>query len=190
MNYFERGLNNRGNSRWVHGDSVLVFAKGDAYRNGRPGARAGFDVAHKPSGRGISAPLEDYDGMEPTNRRAELRAMVASMTMRRWSREGFDKLVIAIDSEYAVKGICYWIYKWQKNGWWTTQNTRVKHQDLWMELLRQISRLEREGVKVQFVQISEDLNELAARLVRRGVEMVCVHFIPTTAAEALLTSFL
>ena len=81
----------------------------------------------------ISNRLEQ-DGHPQTSNRAEFRAVLASLTLRYWAGEGFSRIVLASDSEYVVKGISQWIFKWRKNGWKMTTGSPVANQDLWKKL--------------------------------------------------------
>jgi ribonuclease HI len=149
----------------VLGDTVLVYVKGDAGGDGRSHTQSGSGV-FIPANKGMSTchrqESDNYD--KSTFRRAELHAAIAAVR-HPWEPEGYSKIVIATDSNIIIGGITGWISKWQRNGWLTSKNTPVKHQDLWRELWQAIQD---SPVAVQFYLISRDHNK-AAPFARQGM---------------------
>jgi len=139
---------------------MLMFVDGSSLNNGSPDARAGFGVVFAPLDwfSPISRRLEQ-DGNPQTSNRAELRAVLASLTLRFWAGEGYSRIVLACDSEYVVKGISEWILKWRKNGWKTTTGGSVANQDLWKKLEGKLREMEKRGMLVQFWKIPREWNE-------------------------------
>ena len=45
-----------------------------------------------------------------------------------------EKIEIFTDSKYLKLGITEWIFKWKKNGWKTSNKSKVKNLELWKEL--------------------------------------------------------
>ena len=161
--------------RSTNPNEMLMFVDGSALNNGSPDARAGFAV--------VFAPLEWYspisrrleqDGNPQTSNRAELRAVLASLTLRNWAGEGFSRIVLACDSEYVVKGISDWIFEWRKNGWKTTAGSPVVNQDLWKILEGKLRGMEKSGMLVQFWKIPREWNE-ADKYAKAGA--VIFHFL-------------
>ena len=155
---------------------MLMFVDGSSLDNGSPHARAGYGV--------VFAPLEWYspisgrleqDGHEQTSNRAELRAVLASLTLRSWVGEGFSRVILACDSEYVVKGISEWILKWRNNGWKTTARSPVANQDLWKKLEEKLRELEKEGMLVQFWKIPREWNE-ADEYAKAGAVIILFFF--------------
>lgn len=136
--------------------AMLIFIDGACSNNGTPQARAGYGVkwgAHS----NLSSRLEG-DGPETSNR-AELRAAIVALGLRAWNGEGFDKVVLACDSEYVVKGISEWVPVWKGNGWRTARQTPVVNRDLWEMLLAALREQDGRGVLVQFWLIPREENE-------------------------------
>ena len=73
-----------------------------------------------------------------------------------WAGEGFSRIKLAYDSEYAVKGISEWILEWRKNGWTTTTGSPVANQDLWKKLEEKLREMEERGMLVQFCKIPRE----------------------------------
>ena len=146
--------------RSTNPDEMLMFVDGSSLNNGLPNARAGYGVVFTPLEwfSPISGRLEQ-DGNPQTSNRAELRAVLASLTLRAWDGEGFSRVVLACDSEYVVKGISEWILKWRKNGWTTTAGSPVANQDLWKKLEGKLREMEKRGLLVQFWKIPREWNE-------------------------------
>lgn len=136
-----------------------MFIDGACSNNGTPQARAGYGVKWGPNN--YSSHRLEGTGPETSNR-AELRAAIVALGLRVWNGEGFDKVVLACDSEYVVKGISEWMPKWKGNGWQTSQRTPVENRDLWEALLAALSEQDDQGVLVQFWLISRKDNEADA----------------------------
>ena len=154
---------------------MLMFVDGSALNNGSPNARAGYGVVFAPFEwfSPISSPLEQ-DGHPQTSNRAELRAVLASLTLRFWAGEGFSRIVLACDSEYVVKGISEWIVKWRRNGWKTTTGSPVANQDLWKKLEEKLREMEKKGMLVQFWKIPREWNE-ADEYAKAGAVIILLH---------------
>ncbi|CAF9934303.1 hypothetical protein IMSHALPRED_009669 [Imshaugia aleurites] len=140
-----------GNSR-----EMLIFIDGACSNSGTPQARAGYGI--KWSARNHISERLEGDGPETSNR-AELRAAIVALGLRAWTGEGFDKVVLACDSEYVVVGISEWVHDWKKNGWRTDQQSPVENRDLWEMLLAALAKQDDEGVMVQFWLIPRQYNE-------------------------------
>ncbi|KAJ6032066.1 ribonuclease H-like protein [Penicillium herquei] len=74
----------------------------------------------------------------PSEPRAKLRAVIAALQFRDWSSEGFNKLVIATDSDYVVEGITTRVHAWAQQDWVTSDGYLVDSYDLWDCLLQEI----------------------------------------------------
>ncbi|CAG7961121.1 unnamed protein product [Penicillium salamii] len=98
-----------------------------------------------------------------TSNRAQLRAVLAALRFRRWNAEGFTRMIIATDSEYAVKGMTEWTRGWVRKGWKTSNRQPVMNRDLWECILGEIERLDGLGLTVQFWWIAKEDNEEADR---------------------------
>lgn len=159
-------------------DEFLIFTDGACLENGRSNPRAGWAFAFKPeTDRGpgtVSGRLEHCgpwgDYHEQTNNRAELRAVLAALRFRYWPGEGFNKLVIATDSEYVAKGATEWVLGWIRNGWRTSAGGAVRNRDLWEALLGEFDRLEEVGLAVEFWRIPRSLNGAADRAAKQAAE--------------------
>ena len=154
--------NHRGTAptvRFVRKDNpreALIYIDGACSNNGTPHARAGFGVKWGPHHH-LSGRLEGED--PETSNRAELRAAIVALGLRVWNGEGFDKVILACDSEYVVKGISEWVRNWQSNGWLTARRMPVENRDLWEMLLAALRDQDEWGVLVQFWLIPRELNE-------------------------------
>ncbi|PWY71301.1 RNase H domain protein [Aspergillus eucalypticola CBS 122712] len=103
-----------------------------------------------------------------TSERAELRAVIAALRFRCWTGEGFNKLVIATDSEYVVEGATCWIQGWIQRGWKTRTGNPVSNRDLWECLLGELERWYDHGMDIQFWQIPKEWNTEAALLAEQA----------------------
>ncbi|KDQ10489.1 hypothetical protein BOTBODRAFT_136771 [Botryobasidium botryosum FD-172 SS1] len=161
--------------RWVYRDpvgfAVLIFTDGSAPYNGMPSVRAGCGVVFRPDGVGsLSFPLERVPGYDLTSNRAELRAAHAALQFRHWGAEGFKKIVIGTDSEYMVRGMCEYCFKWKQNGWKTSNDEPVKNRDLWEMLIDEVERWEGEGIHVAFYLLKRAWNIDADACAKAGAD--------------------
>ena len=152
-----------------------MYIDGCCLDNGTPSARAGYGVKWSKDSH-FSSRLEGT-GPETSNR-AELRAAIVALGLRAWNGEGFDKVVLACDSEYVVLGICERVERWKRRGWRTAAGTPVMNRDLWEQLLAKLEVQDDRGVLVQFWQIPRELNEAdplakeGARLDEKSLDMI------------------
>lgn len=157
--------------RWISEDggirSVLFYTDGAASNNGQVGVRAGYGVVLYPE-CSLSWALERVPGYPITSNRAELRAAHVSLGLRAWHGEGFKRVVIGTDSEYLVKGISEYVFKWQQNGWINARGAAVANKDLWLMLLDKIQQLANRGTRVEFWLIPREQNQLADQAAKRG----------------------
>lgn len=152
---------------------VLLLTDGACINNGQPNPKAGWAFqqgfitpGHPAVVAGALEKRGPFDtAADPvrtlTSNRAELRAIIAALSIRYWPGEGFDSLVIATDSAYAVDGATKHVKTWVKNGWQTAGRTDVKNRDLWEALLGRVERLKDGGLTVHFWHIPREWNVAA-----------------------------
>ena len=147
--------------RSTNSTEMLIFVDGSAFNNGSPSSRAGYGIVFAPtwSSKSTFSNRLEQDGNPQTSNRAELRAVLAALTLRSWGKEGFSRIVIACDLEYVVNDISKWIFKWRENGWKTTSGHPVMNQDLWNKLEAKLRDMEEQRMLVQFWNIAREWNE-------------------------------
>ncbi|KAI8402352.1 hypothetical protein FOFC_17661 [Fusarium oxysporum] len=92
--------------------SFLICTDGACLGNGQVEPKAGWTSVFGPLEQNTNASVNErleHQGPlggfgNPTNNRAELRAIIGALRYRNWASEGFTTLVLATDSEYVVKG--------------------------------------------------------------------------------------
>ncbi|KUJ11292.1 ribonuclease H-like protein [Mollisia scopiformis] len=160
---------------------ILIFTDGACLDNGKENPRAGCGFVFRPQttnqpvkGGSFEFRLESRgpsgDALPQTSNRAELRAVIAALQYRAWDGEGWNRIVIATDSEYTVKGATEWIKNWQSNGWRTSNREPVKNKDSWELLLKEVRFLKEKGVEVVFWWIPRELNGEADAAAKRGAQ--------------------
>jgi ribonuclease HI len=161
--------------RLTNPSEMLMFVNGSSLNNGSRNARAGYGIVFAPPEKDspIFSRLEQ-DGHPQTSNRAELRAVLISLSLRFWLEEGFSRIVLACNSEHVVKGISEWIFNWRNNGWKTAVRKPVTNQDLWKELEEKLREMEKSGMLVQFWKIPREWNE-ADKYGKAGA--VIIHFL-------------
>lgn len=148
----------------------LLLTDGACINNGQPNTKAGwaFQQGFFQSGAPavVSGGLEKRgpfdaasDPIRPlTSNRAELRAIIAALGLRHWPGEGFNSLVVATDSAYAVDGATKHAKTWVRNGWHTAGGTDVKNRDLWEALLGRVEQFKDDGLTVHLWHIPREWN--------------------------------
>lgn len=152
-------------------DTILLFVHGTTVVDGYNNARGGIGIQFRARGN-ISARLErPPPGCLPTANRAELRAAICALQLRYWPGEGFERIVLATDSEYVVLGACERLSVWVRRGWKTSSRTPIKNRDLWEILAAELQKWESKGISVQFWLVPRQLNFKAVTLARKGTQV-------------------
>ena len=160
---------------------VLLFIDGSCIGAGNPDSRPGYGVYFCREDNAYGR-LEEYDGDGNAPGVAELWAAVIALQLRPWREEGFDKVVLACDSEYVVMGVCELVEKWAAKGWKTGGGT-IAGRETWEKLLFELAVQEARGVRVQFWLIPRKLN-LADPVARKG-SVSYVHFFASHTMHML-----
>lgn len=112
---------------------------------------------------------------ELTERRAQLRAVLAALELANWEEEGFDKVVIGVEQNWIVRGISNDIWRWKHTGWTLTEEgpqgspgDSVPDRDLWELLDQAIQSYEKIDCNVRFWQVSSKDARLAKNLAEVG----------------------
>ena len=144
----------------------LIFIDGCCLYEGTPEARAGYGVLWGPECK-LSVRLEGY-GPQTLNE-AELEAAIAALSLRAWSGEGFNSMVLASDSENVMLGISERLHGWIQASW-ITATGRIKDRNLWELLLAKLRVMDNTGIMVKFWWIPRGCNGEAHQLARAGAE--------------------
>lgn len=162
---------------------MIIFTDGACLRNGQADAVAGCALVYRPANEGPALirygtyrlRLEQRGPtgeIQPqTSNRAELRAVIAALHFREWVGEGWERLVIATDSEYIVKGATEWLQGWIRKDWKTSKKESVKNKDLWELLLKEVRRHAAMGLQVLFWAIPRALNAEADAAAKEAAEL-------------------
>ncbi|KAG6262212.1 hypothetical protein E4U49_003290 [Claviceps purpurea] len=145
---------------------MLIYTHGSCLNNGQAKARAGCAYVFGPSEDGyIESSLAslDFPNNMPTNPRAELWAVILALRCYPiWVAEGFNKLVLASDSDWLVRGATEWAHVWVCRGWRKTRSKeKVKNRDLWEIFFAEVKRCHEAGLMVRMWKIPKGLNEAA-----------------------------
>lgn len=105
---------------------VEIFADGACKGNPGPGGY-GAILKYGPRTKELSGCRD-----KTTNNRMELLAVIEAL--RHLKRP--CKVKVVTDSNYVVKGMTQWIFKWIKRNWVNSQKKPVSNRDLWEELLK------------------------------------------------------
>ncbi len=121
------------------GDLVEIYTDGSCMGNPGPGGWGAVFLYNN-----TRSTLSGYEE-KTTNNRMELIAAIESLSIIPES----VNIHVYTDSEYVKNGITIWVHSWVKNNWKTTDNKKVKNQDLWQQLynLNQIKNVTWHWVK-------------------------------------------
>ncbi|HDI78394.1 MAG TPA: ribonuclease HI [Desulfobacteraceae bacterium] len=106
--------------------SIEIFTDGACSGNPGPGGYAAI-IRQNSKETVISGGERDT-----TNNRMELMAVIEALKKVKVP----SRIRITTDSNYVVRGMKEWIFKWIKNGWKNSQKRPVSNRDLWETLLK------------------------------------------------------
>ena len=156
-------------------ETMLVSTDGSCLGNGRAGARAGWAFIFRPGPEGVVSGALEQQGPDgewhgATSNRAELRAVIAALEFRAWWAEGWERIVIATDSEYVANGATEWLRRWAACGWRTARGLPVQNRDLWERLSERMGMCAKGGCEVSFWWVPRALNAEADRAAKAAAE--------------------
>ncbi len=156
---------------------IVVAVDGACRRNGRPDARSAIGVHFgKESPYNITKILPTVKSNQVAELQAGLSALKEVVAIKKagivvWEGEDIiTQLVIKADSEYLVKGMTEWIFKWEENGYLNAKGLPVANGELFNELQKEIVKLTGLGVEVQFWHVKRDGNAEADLLANNALD--------------------
>ncbi|KAH7261573.1 ribonuclease H-like domain-containing protein [Fusarium tricinctum] len=156
-----------------HVDSIFIAVDGACRGNGQANAEAAVGVFFGQK----SAYNQSVLLTEPraTNQIAELKAGILALKQAteivRANALHYGPLhtiVIKADSDYLVKEMTDWVFKWETNGYRTAKRKLVENAKLFQELYALIGDLNASNVKVLFWRVPRDINKEANRLANQA----------------------
>jgi ribonuclease HI len=149
----------------AHTDCIVIAVDGACSNNGKANARAaaGVFVGDKSKYNASFA----LSMTEPTNQKAELRAGICGLEKAHLIQKNgvggskLNQVIIKADSEYLVKGMTEWMFKWEKNGYRTSRDTPVTNASLFKRLEQLVTELNKLNVEVLFWHVPRERNQEA-----------------------------
>ncbi|KAK4230170.1 putative rnase h domain protein [Podospora fimiseda] len=153
--------------------TMLMFTDGSCLANGMADPRAGWAFIFRTGSKGMVSGVLEQKGPDgelhiATSNRAELRAVIAALEFRSWWGEGWERIVIATDSEYVVNGATSWLRAWAARGWRTLGGSPVKNRDLWERLSERMRMCAEGGSEVSFWRIPRGWNSDADQAAKKA----------------------
>jgi ribonuclease HI len=156
-----------------HIDCIFIAVDGACRGNGTPDAKAAIGVYFgETSSFNRSLLLRQ---VPTTNQIAELSAGIVALEQameilrtRALGGESLQKVVIKADSEYLVKGMTEWVFKWEVNGYRNAKRDPVKNSALFKKLHRLVEDLNASNVEVLFWHVPREMNKEADRLANQA----------------------
>lgn len=96
--------------------------------------------------------------------------MIAALEYRGWWGEGWERIVIATDSEYLANGATNWLGTWAARDWRTSGGQRVQNRDLWEKLSERMETYANGGCEVSFWRIPRAWNVVVDRAAKAAAE--------------------
>ncbi|UZP36742.1 hypothetical protein NXS19_004558 [Fusarium pseudograminearum] len=156
-----------------HLDSIFIAVDGACRGNGTPDARAAIGVFV-----GETSPFNQsllLCQAPATNQIAELNAGITALEQaidilqtKALGEDPLHTVVIKADSEYLVKGMTEWVFKWEVNGYKNAKRDPVKNSELFKELHRLVKVLNTSDVEVLFWHVPREMNKEADRLANQA----------------------
>ena len=147
-----------------HLDEIIVAIDGACKGNGRTNPQAATIGVYF-SATSLYNQTEVLNDPLPTNQKAELTACLRALeTLPDIQIGDLNKVVIQSDSEYVVKGMTEWIFKWKKNGYKTSKGSTVANAELYKAIEQEIHQLNALDVEVLFWHVPRSRNEEADAL--------------------------
>jgi ribonuclease HI len=110
-----------------------------------------------------------------TNQIAELNAGITALEQaidilqtKALGEDPLHTVVIKADSEYLVKGMTEWVFKWEVNGYKNARRDSVKNSELFKELHKLVKVLNTSDVEVLFWHVPREMNKEADRLANQA----------------------
>jgi ribonuclease HI len=151
--------------------TIVVSIDGACTGNGTSAACAGLGVYFGP-GSWFNTSERVY-GVQ-TNQRAELRAAISALeTVEPEIVDDRDifRVVLMSDSEYVVRGMTEWVFRWRENGYTNSRGRLVTNADDFQDLDQLIESLEDKQIFVEFWQVGREDNWRADELAKRACEL-------------------
>ncbi len=122
-------------------NDLYIFSDGNAKKNGKQDARAGYSVCFYNEKFKKFDKTELITSSEKTNNIAELTAINYIATIISANEEMFDgyKITICTDSMYSINCLTKWYKNWMSNGWKNSKNELVKNKELIQDTLNKLS---------------------------------------------------
>lgn len=149
----------------AHVDSIIIAVDGACWGNGKPEAKAAAGVFVGDESRFNDSFILAEEN--PTNQMAELRAGIRGLEQalaiqsQGIQGETLHQVIVKADSEYLVKGITDWVFKWEHNRYRTSRGTPVLNASLFRRLQGLVQELNALNVEVLFWHVPRERNKQA-----------------------------
>ncbi|KLP13903.1 Uncharacterized protein LW94_6551 [Fusarium fujikuroi] len=156
-----------------HVDSIFIAVDGACRGNGQANAKAAIGVFFgQKSAYNQSGLLTE---LRATNQIAELNACILALKQAKYIVQAdalhygpLHIIVIKSDSDYLVKGMTEWVFKWETNGYKTAKRKLVENAQLFQELHALVGDLNTSNVEVLFWRVPREMNKEADKLANQA----------------------
>lgn len=154
--------------------SVAIHIDGACRNNGQGQlAKASYGSFFGANSRYNSHGLVDGD-LRQTNQVAEIVAALKALQTLDEVRKHVPlmEVVLVSDSDYLIKSMCEYIWKWLGNGFKTSAGKKVENEVLFRKLHERIEQFDEDGVEIKFWHVKRVMNKDADRLADVALDSV------------------
>ncbi|KAL3599774.1 hypothetical protein FPOAC2_04002 [Fusarium poae] len=141
-----------------HVDSIFIAVNGACRGNGHANAKAAVGVFFGRRSTYNQSVLLDQSHV--TNQIAELKAGILAL----------EQAKEIADSDYLVKGMTEWVFKWETNGYKTAKRKLVENAKLFQELRALVGDLNTSNAEVLFWRVPREMNKEADELANQAFD--------------------
>jgi ribonuclease HI len=124
---------------------TIVFSDGACSGNPGPGGWGAIVVTPDGHVRELGGGAD-----ATTNNRMELMGTIQAL--KSFKGKSDHPIHVHTDSTYVIRGITQWIWAWRSRGWKNAEGGDVSNQDLWEDLLREVTKLKPAGIEWKYVR--------------------------------------
>jgi len=176
--------NDYNNNNWTYLDNDIYIFTDGSYRNNKDKFNSGLGIFLGLNALNIKVQYENKTGNY-----CELLAIYYTLNI---IIKYLDNLIvlnksinIVSDSEYAIKSITLWIFKWINNGWKTSTGKEIKNLELIKNIYDKLKFIN-DRIKINFIHINSHKSKELYANNKRNIYMWKGNFIADKLAQNLI----
>ena len=162
--------------------TIVVSVDGACRGNGTINAQASFGVCFGPGSQFNVYGCLPQETFDQTNQVAEIVSCLVALekikteVLPHVQRESnhhaqIKQVVLVTDSEYLVRSMSEYIWRWLQNGWVNSKRARVKNHHLLLRVHESLQHFQQEmGMDVRFWRVNRRFNKVADALANEALD--------------------